>query len=34
MVCEKVVMSEQTWQLQDAKNKFIDLVNQAQKNGP
>lgn len=27
-------MSEGTWQLQDAKNKFSNLVNQAQKNGP
>ena len=27
-------MSRNTWQLQDAKNKFSNLVNSAQKNGP
>ena len=27
-------MSGNTWQLQDAKNKFSNLVNNAQKNGP
>ncbi len=27
-------MSGNTWQLQDAKNKFSNLVNSAQKNGP
>ena len=27
-------MLENTWQLQDAKNKFSNLVNKAQKNGP
>lgn len=27
-------MSGDTWQLQDAKNKFSHLVNKAKKNGP